>query len=183
MEKKLESIGESFEDSEADYDADYTENGTETTTTEFTTENAENFAKLIPGACVKGCAVGFFLFTGVAALINCLGSSARIGNVLVNYRCVEYRDKSFTQGIILTLVSLFGFIPGPILYGKIIDTTCLVWTENCGKQGDCQLYDQAKFRYYINATAVGEYEERPGPLNALICIEKFEISNPNWLFF
>lgn len=54
------------------------------------------------------------------------------------------------------LISLCALIPGPILYGRIIDSTCLVWTEECGKQGTCQLYDQKNFRYYINITAMSK---------------------------
>ncbi|XP_055613870.1 solute carrier organic anion transporter family member 74D-like, partial [Uranotaenia lowii] len=121
------------------------------TTTE---ENSSPYtARLIPGACLKGCALGFYLFSIISSIINCFGASGRIGNMLVNYRCVAKEDKSFTQGLILMMISLFALIPGPIIYGRIIDSTCLVWTEECGKRGNCQLYDQRLFRYYINLTA------------------------------
>lgn len=113
----------------------------------------EIWGKLVPGACIKGCAIGFYAFTIVSSIINALGSSGRIGNLLVNYRCVSNQDKSVTQGLILMLISLFALIPGPILFGRIIDSTCLVWTEQCsGRKGNCQLYDQRRFRYYINLT-------------------------------
>ncbi|XP_053691720.1 solute carrier organic anion transporter family member 74D [Sabethes cyaneus] len=111
-------------------------------------------ARLIPGACLKGCAYGFYLFSIISSIINCFGASGRIGNLLVNYRCVAKEDKSFTQGLILMMISLFALIPGPIIYGRIIDSTCLVWTEECGTRGNCQLYDQRLFRYYINFTAL-----------------------------
>lgn len=120
-----------------------------------TTTESPFTARLIPGACLKGCAVGFYLFSIISSIINCFGASGRIGNLLVNYRCVAKEDKSFTQGLILMMISLFALIPGPILYGRIIDSTCLVWTEECGKRGNCQLYDQRLFRYYINLTALG----------------------------
>lgn len=55
------------------------------------------------------------------------------------------------------MISLFALIPGPIIYGRIIDSTCLVWTEECGKRGNCQLYDQKLFRYYINITALCKF--------------------------
>lgn len=41
---------------------------------------------LLSGACLKGCAFGFYAFTTVSALINIFGASGRIGNLLVNYR-------------------------------------------------------------------------------------------------
>lgn len=117
-------------------------------------EPEQYWGKLIPGACVKGCAFGFYAFSIVSSIVNCLGSSGRIGNLLVNYRCVSKQDKSVTQGLILMLISLFALIPGPIMFGRIIDSTCLVWTEQCsGRRGNCQLYDQRRFRYLINLTA------------------------------
>lgn len=41
---------------------------------------------MIPGACLKGCAFGFFVFSVISSIINCFGASGRIGNLLVNYR-------------------------------------------------------------------------------------------------
>ncbi|XP_052865245.1 solute carrier organic anion transporter family member 74D [Anopheles cruzii] len=124
------------------------------TTTSNPPDTSLYSAKLVPGACIKGCALGFYLFSIISSIINCLGASGRIGNLLVNYRCVAKQDKSFTQGLILMMISLFALIPGPIIYGRIIDSTCLVWTEECGKRGNCQLHDQKLFRYYINITAL-----------------------------
>lgn len=46
-------------------------------------------------------------------------------------------------------------IPGPIIYGYIIDSTCLIFNDNHGSQGNCQIYDQKRFRYLINFTAMG----------------------------
>lgn len=46
----------------------------------------ERLSVMLSGACMKGCAIGFYLFTMVSALINIFGASGRIGNLLVNYR-------------------------------------------------------------------------------------------------
>lgn len=64
------------------------------------------------------------------------------------------RDKSFAQGFTLFMISLFAMIPGPILFGYIIDSTCLIWNDNHGSQGNCQIYDQKRFRHYVNLTAM-----------------------------
>lgn len=106
-------------------------------------DKGDDWVKLIPGACVKGCAFGFYAFSLMSSLINCFGASGRIGNLLgeifswiqnttdsssflyflVNYRCVSNQDKSVTQGLILMMISLFALIPGPIFFGRIIDST------------------------------------------------------------
>lgn len=126
------------------------------------------------GTCVKGCGYGFIIFTSIAAINNFLSASGRVGNTLVNYRylnfffiflikihkkyffsCISKRDKSSAQGFILMIVSL-AYLLSPIIFANIIDSTCLVWTESCGKRGSCQLYDQTMFRYKFNGVAVGK---------------------------
>lgn len=105
---------------------------------------------LRPGVCMKGCDTVFWIFSITSIIVNWFGSSGRIGNVLVNYRTVAPEDKSFAQGLALMMISLFALIPGPIIFGRIIDSTCLIWTKTCHGNGNCQLYDQTKFRYSIN---------------------------------
>ncbi|KAL7741487.1 hypothetical protein ACLKA6_000807 [Drosophila palustris] len=105
---------------------------------------------LEPGVCMKGCSTAFWTFSITSMVINWLGCSGRIGTVLVNYRAVATEDKSFAQGLALMMLSLFALIPGPIIFGRIIDATCLVWTETCNGIGNCQLHDQTKFRFSVN---------------------------------
>lgn len=69
------------------------------------------------------------------------------------YRAVEQRDKAFAQGLSLFLASLFALIPGPIIFGRVIDSACLVWNFKCGRQGNCQLYDPIKFRYFLHSNS------------------------------
>lgn len=64
------------------------------------------------------------------------------------------QDKSFSSGLTLWSISIFAMIPGRILYGFVIDSTCLIWNDKCGQRGNCQLYDQELFRYYVNGLAV-----------------------------
>lgn len=56
----------------------------------------------------------------------------------------------------LMLISLLAMIPGPILYGWIIDSTCLVWTYKCGRLGNCQMYDRRKFRLLMNSAGLSK---------------------------
>lgn len=46
----------------------------------------KDWGKMLSGACMEGCAFGFYAFTIVSAVINIFGASGRIGNLLVNYR-------------------------------------------------------------------------------------------------
>uniref|UniRef100_A0A4W3GJB5 Uncharacterized protein n=1 Tax=Callorhinchus milii TaxID=7868 RepID=A0A4W3GJB5_CALMI len=38
------------------------------------------------------------------------------------------------------------WLPGPILYGRVIDKTCIHWETKCGEQTACRYYDLDRFR-------------------------------------
>lgn len=113
------------------------------------------FDKVKAGPCTGNCNRPYLLFTVLSCVIQTLGCSGRIGNVLVNYRSVEKRDKSFAQGVTLMIISLFALIPGPIIYGAIIDSTCLIWEKSCGTRGNCWFYHRDNFRFLVNISATG----------------------------
>ena len=48
---------------------------------------------------------------------------------------------------------MIAFIPYPLIFGAITDSACMVWEKACGKKGNCWLYDQDKFRYYLHGSA------------------------------
>ena len=37
-----------------------------------------------------------------------------------------------------------GTVPGPIVFGAIIDSTCMIWREKCGENASCWIYDNMK---------------------------------------
>lgn len=53
------------------------------------------------------------------------------------------------MGIIQFAIGLFGNVPCPIIYGAVIDSTCMVWETICGKQGACSLYNADAFRHFF----------------------------------
>ncbi|KZC05245.1 PREDICTED: solute carrier organic anion transporter family member 5A1 [Dufourea novaeangliae] len=114
-----------------------------------------NFGKVRAGPCTNDCSRPYILFTILTCIIQTLACSGKIGNVLVNYRSVDKKDKSFAQGITLMTISLFALIPGPIIYGAIIDSTCMIWEESCGTRGNCWFHHGRNFRYLVNITSAG----------------------------
>jgi hypothetical protein len=48
-----------------------------------------------------------------------------------------------------------GYIPGGIIFGMIIDTTCLKWREStCGRKQSCLVYDPHRLSWTIMAFAI-----------------------------
>lgn len=83
-----------------------------------------------------------------------MSAAGRTSNFLISVRCVKPEDKSISMGMSLTILSIFAFIPAPILFGWIIDQTCLVWGKTCSGTGNCWLYDVGQFRFYLNFVAM-----------------------------
>merc|ERR1712013_508463 len=76
--------------------------------------------------------------------------------LMVVLRSVEEEEKAFALGIQFVIFRLFGYIPSPILFGDVIDSTCLLWKQTCeGAQGGrCLIYDIEMFRYkYVGICA------------------------------
>lgn len=81
-----------------------------------------------------------------------LVQSTKIIDIFLFVVCssVEPRDKSFAGGFSMFLSSSLALIPGPILFGRMIDSTCLVWSNKNEERGNCLLYDPIKFRQRLH---------------------------------
>ncbi|KAJ8881612.1 hypothetical protein PR048_018098 [Dryococelus australis] len=77
------------------------------------------------GPCPVDCTTMLYAYVMIGFFIHVLSSSGRVGSVLINLRCVEKKDKVFAQGLTLLCISLFAFIPGPIIFGAIISNSSI----------------------------------------------------------
>ncbi|XP_055484376.1 solute carrier organic anion transporter family member 4C1 [Psammomys obesus] len=70
-------------------------------------------------------------------------------------RCVNQRQRSLALGVQFLLLRLLGTIPGPIIFGVIIDSTCSLWDINeCGVKGACWIYDNIRMAHMLVAITV-----------------------------
>ncbi|BES92194.1 Organic anion [Nesidiocoris tenuis] len=120
-----------------------------------TTDNFELPSIAHPGPCPVDCTTKFYTFLAVVCLLKFSGATGRASNFLVSVRCVAEKDKPVSMGLGLMMMSLFAFMPSPIFFGYIIDTTCLVWGKTCSGTGNCWLYNGESLRYIMNFTAAG----------------------------
>ncbi|XP_054164674.1 solute carrier organic anion transporter family member 74D-like [Oppia nitens] len=98
------------------------------------------------GLCDIDCGNNFRTQIIISSIGGLIGQLARVGNVFISLRVIDETDKHFAIGIYGALFSLFTSIPGPLIYGAIINSTCLIWKTKCGKTGNCMVYDTDKFR-------------------------------------
>ncbi|XP_033727073.1 solute carrier organic anion transporter family member 5A1-like [Pecten maximus] len=92
------------------------------------------------------------------AVITFIGSVSSMAKAMLSFiakiRCVEDRDKSTAMGVQSFCLSLLAFMPAPIIYGLIIDTTCLIWMTGCSGSGACLFYDIVDFRIKIHLVSL-----------------------------
>ena len=67
--------------------------------------------------------------------------TATIYNYFLFRRVVPEIDRSATQGLKQFVSRALGFVPGPIIFGAIIDGYCSVWRGEGADSGSCWVYD------------------------------------------
>ncbi len=84
-------------------------------------------------------------------------------NHFTAHRSVADEQRSFALGVQSLFFRLFGSIPGPLLFGAIIDSGCVYSQEECGRIANCWVYDNnlLRLRAYIFCTL--------GILACLVC--------------
>lgn len=99
----------------------------------------------VKGYCEKrsGCTT-YIAFILLLILVLFSVFITAISNKTVVLRCVPYNQRAYALGFQFILQRSLGFLPGPILFGAIFDSSCLLWGRSCGKKGNCQFFDMTK---------------------------------------
>ncbi|XP_039261491.2 solute carrier organic anion transporter family member 4C1-like [Styela clava] len=102
------------------------------------------------GLCEEQCnLVAPFLVVFFLVVMICFMSTAPA--LVVTFRCVPDSQRSFAIGVQWLFMRAFGSIPGPIIFGAVIDTTCILWQEKlCNRgRGSCWIYDNNNMGLYM----------------------------------
>lgn len=102
------------------------------------------------GLCDRGSGCkNYIVFLVAVLLLVMAGFTLSVPNKTVVLRSVPDNIRSYAFGLQFVFQRTLGFIPGPIIYGWLFDTRCLVWAESCGRRGNCQFYDVHSLSYGI----------------------------------
>ncbi|XP_078610366.1 solute carrier organic anion transporter family member 4A1-like isoform X1 [Branchiostoma floridae x Branchiostoma japonicum] len=71
----------------------------------------------------------------------------------VTLRIVPGQLRSFALGVQWTITKLLGLIPGSLIFGYVIDLSCIQWEDKCGTRGSCLTYDNRKVGLNVFAVA------------------------------
>ncbi|KAJ3595200.1 hypothetical protein NHX12_004504 [Muraenolepis orangiensis] len=67
--------------------------------------------------------------------------------IIVTLRSVAEQERPFALGMQFVLLRTLAYIPTPIYFGAVIDTTCMLWQQDCGVHGSCWEYDVTSLRF------------------------------------
>ncbi|CAM1312894.1 Uncharacterised protein g6121 [Pycnogonum litorale] len=111
-------------------------------------------SQVILGACPSSCR-SLVAFIVTLCMIKFMSASGQIGSFIVMLRSVPPKEKTLAISINATLISAFAFIPYPLIYGALVDSSCAVWEKTCSGTGHCWVYDTDKFRERLHGVSAG----------------------------
>ncbi|KAF8356738.1 hypothetical protein PRIPAC_91733 [Pristionchus pacificus] len=104
--------------------------------------------------CKTDCGYNLVFFMVLLFFAVVATFAAAIPQQQMMLRVVPFDQRTIAIGVNWTFLRLFGFIPGGILFGWIIDKSCLHWGEKCGIATNCLVYDPRKQAIIILALAI-----------------------------
>lgn len=108
------------------------------------------------GRCPQKCnTLGIWLL--LIGIVVFLIFVLRIPTLLITIRSVAEEQRSLALGVQSVIWRALGSIPGPIIFGVIFDSSCVYWQFDCGRRGNCWVYnnDHISIRaFFITTTGV-----------------------------
>ncbi|XP_041101829.1 solute carrier organic anion transporter family member 5A1-like isoform X2 [Polyodon spathula] len=100
----------------------------------------------VSGKCNRTCntLIPFLIFLFIVTLIT---ACAQPSALIVTLRSVDEQERPFALGMQFVLLRTLAYIPTPIYFGAVIDTTCMLWQQDCGVHGSCWEYDVTSLRF------------------------------------
>ncbi|XP_033640299.1 solute carrier organic anion transporter family member 4A1-like [Asterias rubens] len=98
----------------------------------------------ISGKCTSKC-TWQPLFLALLFLLEFFTILAVVPATTATLRCVPHTQRSFALGLQSLFYRTLGTVPGPVIFGVIIDQTCLLWEYSCDGSGSCWLYSNFDF--------------------------------------
>ncbi|CAH1795395.1 unnamed protein product [Owenia fusiformis] len=110
-----------------------------------------NNSTVVDGWCKSDCVpmVATYIVLCFILLMTVCGT-----NVVFPTTCVlllvDSKQSNLALGILMVFTCMLGWFPGPVVYGSVIDSTCLLWDVKCGQRGNCLVYDVTQYNYRYN---------------------------------
>jgi len=104
-----------------------------------------------PGRCKNSnCGNMAYAIVAMNALSTLIAGLGIPCSYILLLSALKPSDKSLGIGMSYFTFRLLAWIPGPLIFGKIIDQTCMLWTtRKCTTSSYCSVFDSTAFRYSL----------------------------------
>ncbi|KAH8409881.1 hypothetical protein KR009_000300 [Drosophila setifemur] len=91
------------------------------------------------------------VFVGLCFILMVFTFLATMPALSATLRCVQDEQRSFALGLQWIKVRFLGTIPAPLIFGSLIDESCILWQEACDEEagGACLVYDNFYISRYM----------------------------------
>ncbi|VIO88077.1 Uncharacterized protein BM_BM4182 [Brugia malayi] len=105
--------------------------------------------------CQDNCSLKAALFFILIIIGSFVVGNCLVPGMLLLLRSVPPVHRSIALGFQGFVVSLFASLPSPLIWGAVVDTTCLVWSYTCPEaKGACAIYEPVLLRQRLHFTYV-----------------------------
>nr|XP_054754834.1 solute carrier organic anion transporter family member 4A1-like [Lytechinus pictus] len=98
----------------------------------------------VSGKCSQNCRYEI-LFIIMFFILLAFTLMATVPLTMATMRCVSHGQRSFALGFQSVLFRAFGTVPSPVVFGALIDRTCILWEEDDSGGRQCWQYDNEAF--------------------------------------
>jgi hypothetical protein len=90
------------------------------------------------------------------ALLMLLNALTFLPYLKVTIGCINAKEmNSIGLGMKQFFMNMAGTIPGPIIFGSVIDQSCKYWHTDSSEQSVCKMYDNQKFAFGFGLLGIG----------------------------
>ena len=109
------------------------------------------------GLCVtENCTARLVVSYACIALLMFLNALTFLPYLKVTIGCINAKEmNSIGLGMKQFFMNAFGTIPGPILFGSVIDSTCTYWHTDQSNQSVCKMYNNKNFALGFATLGIG----------------------------
>ncbi|XP_014668393.1 PREDICTED: solute carrier organic anion transporter family member 3A1-like isoform X2 [Priapulus caudatus] len=107
------------------------------------------------GICEQDCPA-VYAYLVVIYLAILLAAPGFLTTIIGRIRCVEVSQKPLAMAIGSLTLTMLNSLPGPVIFGAAIDSTCVVWAQGTceGETGACIAYDHTRLRHVFHGVLV-----------------------------
>jgi len=107
------------------------------------------------GICASGnCQAGLLGFAGLFFAGSFFSFASTVARTNVLLRSVESKYRPMAIALKNALLVMCTTLPAPLIYGWVIDRSCILWDDECGGSTNCLEYDNWKMRISLCLLAV-----------------------------